>query len=118
MEIIVRQSYKHINSSLPNWDTPTGKYVKNKDHYDRLMKESGMISYEKAKGIANGPKTKEYKLSNTAQDIISAAKNSKDSRGNVKLSDRTIDALIKHGAIGNKSAMEFRNNMIRSGNYK
>lgn len=105
VNIIVKQSYNHINSSLPGWDTPKGRYVKNKDHYDRLCKESGMVSFEQAQEIADkarSTKIKDYKPSKEALEIIKAAKNSSDKNGNVKLSDRTIEAMIKKKAIGQK----------------
>lgn len=102
MPAIIVNNYAHINRSLPNWDSPYGKIVKSKDHYDRLMKENGMISYEKAQEIASGPKTKDYILSKNAKAIIEQARNSKDRRGNVKLSDKTVTAMVKMGAIGKK----------------
>lgn len=102
MQIIVKQSYAHVNKSFPDWDSPQGRIVKNKDHYERLMKENGMISYEKAKEIASGPKRKDYILSKKAKSIIESAKNSKTSKGKVSLSSKTVDAMIKMGAIGKK----------------
>lgn len=99
---IIVKNYAHVNRSLPNWDSPQGKIVRSKDHYDRLCKEAGMISYEKAQEMATGPKTKDYELSKSAQQIIESAKNSKNSKGQVKLSQRTVDAMVKIGAIGKK----------------
>lgn len=87
-EIIVK-NYSHINSALPNWDTPRGKLIKSKDHYDRCVKEAGMTSYENIKS----PQRKEYQISDKAREIIRTAKNSVDKKGNVRLSDRTIDAM-------------------------
>ena len=98
MQIIVK-NYQHINSALPNWNTPKGVLVKSKDHYDKLCKEAGMVPYEKNN---SGPKLKDYNLSSKAKAIIEAAKNAKDSKGRVKLSDRTVDALKDIGAIGKK----------------
>ena len=102
MNIIVK-NYEHLNRSLPNWNTPKGVYVKNKDHYDRLMKESGMVSYEKMQDQASQKKTKDYSMSKEGLEIIKTVKNSADRRGNVKLSDRTIDAMVKKGIIKAKS---------------
>lgn len=104
VHIIVR-NYSHINSSMPGWDCPKGKIVKSKAHYENLCKEYGMVSYEQAQELAeNGrqAKIKNYKVSKESLDIIQSAKQSKDSRGNVKLSDRAIDALIQKKAIGKK----------------
>mgnify|MGYP003349363528 CR=1 FL=1 len=49
MPNIIVKKYEHINRALPNWDTPTGKYIKDKDHYDYEMKKAGMVSYDEAK---------------------------------------------------------------------
>lgn len=104
MHIIVK-NYAHHNTSFKNWDTPKGVWVKSKDHYDRLMKEQGMVSYEKAQEIADKSrksKIKDYKVSKETMAIIEHAKNSKDKHGNVKLSDRAIDILVKKKIIGKK----------------
>ena len=47
-------------------------------------------------------KLKDYKLSDKARAIISSVSNSKDKNGNVRLSDRAIDAMKDIGAIGKK----------------
>lgn len=100
---IVKNNYEHFNTSMPNWNTPKGVYVKNKDHYDRLMKENGMITEDEMKRrAAAGPKLKEYVLSEESKAIIKAAKACKDSNGKVKLSGRTIEALHKKGIIGGR----------------
>lgn len=102
VNIIVKQSYNHINSSFPKWDTPTGVRVKNRDHYDRLMKENGMVSFERAEELAATKKAKDYKISDDSLAIIKSVKQSADSKGNVKLGDRAIKALIDKKAIGKK----------------
>lgn len=100
MQIIVK-SYSHINKSFANWDTPHGKLVKNKDHYDRLMKEGGYTAYEPGmdKIQRDG---KPYIASKKALEIIRSAKATKDRKGNVHLGERTIDAMKEIGAIGKK----------------
>ena len=115
---IIVKNYEHINKALPNWDTPQGKYIKNKDHYDRCMKEAGMVSEDKAS--SSGPKLKEYEISNKARDIINSAKASKDKNGNIKLSDRTIDAMKSIGALGVKipDYMNIPKDAKRGGFYK
>ena len=102
MQIIVKQSYAHHNRSFSNWDSPKGVWVKNKDHYDRLCKEQGMVSYDKAQAECTGPKLKEYKLTKESEQLIKEARLRADSRGNVKLSDKMIDVLVKKGAVGKK----------------
>jgi len=98
MPNIIVKNYEHINQSLPNWDTPKGKYIKNKDHYDREMKKAGMVTLDKI----STRKEKEYVLSDKARGIINSASMIKDKKGNIKLSDRQIDAMKETGAIGKK----------------
>lgn len=77
--------------------------IKNKDHYDRVCKEGGYVSDEKAHEMAEigrREKIKPYKISETSKAIIEHAKNSKTKDGKIKLSDRAVDALIKSKAIG------------------
>lgn len=100
MEIIIKQSYAHVNKAFSGWDTPHGKIVKNKDHYDRLMKEQGMISQEQMQQNAENKKLKSYSISSDTRAIIEAAKSSKDKNGVVRLGDRTIKALIDKKIIG------------------
>ena len=98
MQIIVK-NYAHVNKSFSNWDTPNGRIVRSKDHYERLCEEQGMISYEESIERSKDNGKKPYILTEKAKAIIQAAKNSKDSRGTVKLSDKTIDAMRSIGAI-------------------
>jgi hypothetical protein len=100
MTAIIVKSYAHVNKALPNWDTPQGRIVKSKDHYDRLMKENNMVSYETMMQQAENKKLKPYILSKKAQAIINHASNVKDKKGRVKLSDSAIDAMKEIGAIG------------------
>ncbi len=98
VHIIVKQSYNHYNTSL-------GMQIKNKDHYDRVCKERGMVSYEKAQEMAEKgrkDKIKDYKISKDSIALIQSIKQTADSKGNVKLGDKAIKALIDKKAIGKK----------------
>lgn len=98
MQIIIKQSYNHYNSSL-------GMNIRNKDHYDRVCKERGMVSYEKAAELAEQGKKeriKDYKISKDSEDLIKYAHQIKDSKGNLKLSDTAIKKMIDKKAIGKK----------------
>lgn len=97
MTAIIIKNYSHINSSFPNWDTPTGKLVKNKDHYDRLMKENNFVSSEKSRNSGHAPKP--FTVSKKALAIIEAARNTKDKKGNVKLNEKMIEGMKEIGAI-------------------
>ncbi len=94
MQIIVK-NWSHYNSAL-------GTYVKSKDHYDTLMKKGNYVPYEEQCERSKSSGNKPYVTSNKALEIIKAAKCSKDRKGNVKLSDRTIDAMKSIGAIDKK----------------
>ena len=96
MQIIMKQSYSHYNRSI-------GMQIKNKDHYDRVCKEGGWVSYEQAQAMAEEgrkAKIKPYKISEESKSIIEHAKNIADKKGHVKLSDRAIDKLIEKKVIG------------------
>lgn len=101
MTHIIVKNYEHFNRSLPNWDTPKGKYIKSKSHYENELAKSGMRLEEKF-GQVSKPKLKDYELSKKARDIIQSAKNSKGRDGKVRLGGRTIDAMKEIGAIAKK----------------
>ncbi len=102
MQIIVKH-YNHLNKAFPKWDTPQGTLVKSKDHYDRLMKENNMITYEESVERSKNNGNKPYVTSDKAWAIIKAAKNSADKKGNIKgLGDKTIEAMKSIGAIDKK----------------
>ena len=79
--------------------------IRNKDHYDRVCKERGMVSYEEAAELAAKgrlAKQKPYVVSKESEDIIRYANSIKDKKGNVKLGDVAIGKLIAKKAIGKK----------------
>ncbi len=94
MQVIIK-NYDHYNRAI-------GKHIRSKDHYDYEMKSNNYITHEEAIERSKNNGNKEYVLSQNGWDIINSAKNSKDSKGRVKLSDRTIDAMKKIGAVGKK----------------
>lgn len=100
MHIIVK-NYEHFNRSMGNWDTPKGKYIKSKSQYENEMAKQGLKPVEQFGQVSEASR-KEYKLSEKARAIIESARSSKDSKGRVKLSDRTIDAMKSIGALGKK----------------
>lgn len=113
MQIIVKQSYNHYNRSL-------GMQIKNKDHYDRVCKEGGWVSYEQAQTMAEDgrkKKIKEYKISKESEELIKYSKSIADKKGNVKLSDKAINKLIEKKAIGKKvpSYMELPQHYSKGG---
>lgn len=101
MTTIIVKNYEHVNRSLPNWDTPNGRYIKNKDHYDRVMKESGMVSYEtmQQRAESNSKKESKYVPSDRAVGILRHARERADKKGNVKLDSRAVEALREMKAL-------------------
>jgi len=97
MQIIVKE-YNHYNRSL-------GMQIKSKDHYDRVCKEGGWVSYEQAQEIADKArkeKIKPYKVSKESEELIKYANGIKDKKGNLKLGDVAINKLIEKKVIGKK----------------
>lgn len=96
MQIIVKQSYNHLNTSFKNWNTPKGRYIRNKSEYEQAMREEGMITSEEAESRVK--KLKDYKLSKEADSIIRAARY-KVKNGGLKLSDGITEKMIDKGII-------------------
>lgn len=94
MQIIVK-TWGHYNTAF-------GTYVKNKDHYDRLMKENNCISYEEQCDRTKNNGNKPYVLSKDAEDVVRAAKIQRNSKGQIKLEGKLGEKLISMGAINKK----------------
>ncbi len=95
--IIVR-NYEHVNRSLPNWDTPKGKYISSRRQYEDELKRGGFVAYEDGLRIAEQSSKIEYKgLSTQAENVIKAARLSSDRKGRIKPSDRLIDGMKSVG---------------------
>lgn len=101
MPAIIIKNYEHFNKALPNWDTPHGRYIKNKDQYDREMKEGGFVSYEqmKQKTELNAKRDNKFEPSKKALGLVRYAIDHADKNGNVKLSGNAIKALHEMKAI-------------------
>ena len=96
MANIIVKNYEHFNRSLPNWDTPKGKYIKSKSHYESEMKKAGMVRSDSF-GQVSQPKLKDYNLSDKARAILGSVR--ADKNGKVQLSGRQIQAMKEIGAI-------------------
>ena len=117
MTQIIVKNYEHWNRSLPNWDSPKGKYIKSKAHYQQELEKSGMKPQEAFGQVSPAPR-KDYVLSSKAREIIKSASQSKDRKGNVRLSDRQIDAMKEIGAVGKKIPEYMGNPSGKGGFYK
>ena len=116
MTQIIIKNWEHFNRSLPNWDSPKGKYIRSKAQYQNELAKSGMKQMESF-GQVGTPKKKDYILSPKAREIINTASNSKDRKGKVRLSDRTIKAMQEIGAIGKKTPSYMGNPQGKGGFY-
>lgn len=99
MNIIVK-NYEHVNRSLPNWNTPKGKYINSRKQYEEEMKKGGFVDYEHGSRIAeqnNINKDTYTALSLEAENVIKAARLIKDRKGNIKPGSRLIDGMKKVG---------------------
>lgn len=78
-----------------------GKHITSKKHYQEEMARGGYMDFDKACALADKVSEKrdnpKFELSQKARDVIKAAENSKDKKGNVKLGDRTIEAMKEVG---------------------
>lgn len=95
MEIIIKR-YEHHNRSFGNWDSPKGKYISSRKHYEQECIKQGMIPFEQARELGKKEKdrienSKYGGLSKEAMSLIHSV--NPDKRGNIQLSDRQIDKL-------------------------
>lgn len=98
--------YEHINTAFPDWDTPYGRHVKSKDHYDRIMKENGFISYEESKDINKDGGLKPYILSEKAKKILHIVSRDKKN-GKVRMTTELINRMKEIGAIKDTKIPEY-----------
>jgi len=106
MANIIVKRWEHINSSLGNWDTPTGKYIGSKKQYYEELKRQNMIPDEEAKRSedkASQARRKDYKLSNDTLQLLQTIKGTADKTGKVSIGGVAVKKMIDMGAIGKKA---------------
>lgn len=89
--------FRHFNHALD-------MMIYSKEHYIHEMKKRRMLPYSICEGLADKWESKNHKgplkeLSPKADSIIRSLKLTADRHGNIKLSDRAINALREIGAI-------------------
>ena len=91
-EIIVKNFKPHYNIALD-------KVVTSERQYKEEMKRGGYISADAGNEIVkrNLEKQREFKVSKNAEQWMREVKLKSDRDGNVKLSDRQVDAMRKMG---------------------
>jgi hypothetical protein len=92
MEVIVKKFDPHYNLALD-------KVVTSERQYKEEMRKGGFISQERGDEIVrnNIEKRKEFKISKNAETWMREARMTADRQGNVKLSDRQVDAMRQMG---------------------
>jgi len=98
--LIKVKHYEHFNRSLPNWDTPKGKYISSRKQYEEEMKKGGFVDYDE--GCKRAQQNKNNKgeytgLSSCATSVIKAARLQSDKKGRIKPSGRLLDAMKEVG---------------------
>lgn len=101
MAYIIIKNYEHFNKALPNWNSPKGRYISSKAHYEKVLSAEGFISKDKADVIAENVRNKRNqdkydKLSPQAMELLQSV--NKDKKGRIHLSGKQIDGLQKLGA--------------------
>ena len=106
--------YKHYNKAL-------GCKVEGKEHFKQLLNKGGYVSYEKGQELAathNKNKVKSYDgLSREAKAFIGEVRQMADRKGNIKMSDRFVEGLKKHG-VNVDAAMKARDLSSKQGGFR
>ena len=88
MANIIVKNYEHFNTALGNWDSPKGKYISSRAHYERELAKQGMIPFEQAEQMKVDTHKPYDGISKKAMDVCNAAKGMADKRGNLKVGTR------------------------------
>lgn len=89
VNIITREehTYRHYNRAI-------GKFIEGKKHYEYELARGGYVPFDEAMKVAQKwDGQKQYKLSQRAEDIIRSLRQTADSKGNIQLGSRAIEAL-------------------------
>lgn len=88
MEFIIKQFHPHYNNAL-------GKVITSQRQYNDEIKRGGYISYEECEDRARRTaESRRWKgVSEEARSWVKGVYSKADRKGNVKLSDREVDAL-------------------------
>ncbi len=96
MNIIVK-SYEHFNRSLPDWDSPHGKYIGSRVQYEKELARSGLVSFEQAEQSKANPHKDYNGISKEAMEVCIAAKQQADKKGNLRIGSRLKQGMEKVG---------------------
>ena len=97
---IIVKNYEHFNRSLPNWNSPKGKWIGSRAQYEKECAKAGMISYEQCSQICDEKqkaKDAPFSVSAETKELMANVKSRADKKGNVKLSGREVDYMKRKG---------------------
>ena len=96
---IIVKNYEHFNRSMPNWDSPKGKYIGSKKQYIEEMAKNDMVSFEKCNQmVAKNQKDNSYKgVSAKTMRFLKQVKDLADKDGNIQPTTKFIKGLKEHG---------------------
>lgn len=106
------KNYEHFNKALPNWDSKQGKYIGSKRQYENEVRKAGLTKFTEP---SNQPDAKPVASTETRTFLNSL---NADRKGNVKLSDRQIDYMIKSGAIKDRDKQRDIPHDMRNGGFR
>jgi hypothetical protein len=100
MTYIIVKNYEHFNRSLPNWDSPKGKYIKNKKQYEEEMAKGGFKPYKET-----SPKESKWIPSEDLKRTLGDFKQMADRKGKIHLGSKAIEKMKSMGVSFNPKIM-------------
>jgi hypothetical protein len=98
---IVVKNYQHVNRSLPNWDTPNGKYISSKKQYDEEMAKGGFQPYD-GRGRSE---RKKWTPSPELRKVLNEVKLTADRKGNIQPTEKLVNKMKSMGVSFNPKIM-------------
>jgi len=94
---VIVKNYEHYNRSFSKWNDSRGRYIGSRSDYEKALNEEGMVTQEEAEktGLNTGAKHADYSISSDTLQLIESVRNTADSNGNIKPSDKAVEALNK-----------------------
>ena len=119
---IIVKDYTHHNRSLPNWDSPKGRYINSRRQYLNEIARAGLIPYEKSEEIRqkneDNQKRNRKKYPKETYSFLNSVKDRTDKSGKVKLSDRQIDYMVKSGALRDRDKLRLPKHYQTAGGFE
>ena len=98
---IIVKNYEHINSALPGWDTPKGKYIGSRQQYEKELKKGGFEPYD---GKCR-QEQKKWIPSEKLQKSLYQLKDRADKKGNLRVDDGLVRQMKDMGICFNPKIM-------------